>query len=96
MIQECFLALLNQLYRSHLPIVTAAADCLIGFAQNSSLWWNQENDVRIFYILIICYDLYLLFTILLFYYYLLINFYHIGNVFKNYSKCFRLSYWSID
>ncbi|CAG8550729.1 15140_t:CDS:10, partial [Acaulospora colombiana] len=42
-IRGCFQALLDQLYWSHLPVVTTAADCLIGFAQNSSLWRNEER-----------------------------------------------------
>jgi len=42
-IKECFQALLDQLYWSHLPIVSAAADCLITFAQNSSMWFNNKE-----------------------------------------------------
>ncbi|CAG8560446.1 13285_t:CDS:10 [Funneliformis mosseae] len=42
-IKGCFQALLEQLYWSHLPVVTAAADCLITFAQNSSLWCEDEE-----------------------------------------------------
>ncbi|CAI2195105.1 5398_t:CDS:10, partial [Funneliformis geosporum] len=42
-IKGCFQALLDQLYWSHLPVVTAAADCLITFAQNSSLWCEDDE-----------------------------------------------------
>ncbi|CAG8526097.1 24048_t:CDS:10 [Dentiscutata erythropus] len=45
-VKECFQAILEQLYWSHLPIVSAATDCLISFAQNSSLWCD-ENGIYI-------------------------------------------------
>ena len=46
-IKGCFQALLEQLYWTHLPVVTAAADCLIIFAQNSSLW-SEDDRVCLF------------------------------------------------
>ncbi|CAI2173211.1 18255_t:CDS:10, partial [Funneliformis geosporum] len=42
-IKECFQAILDQLYWSHLSVVSAAADCLITFAQNSSTWSEDEE-----------------------------------------------------
>ncbi|RIB08070.1 hypothetical protein C2G38_2045480 [Gigaspora rosea] len=42
-VKECFQAILEQLYWSHLSIVSAATDCLIAFAQNSSLWCDQDG-----------------------------------------------------
>ena len=42
-IKECFQALLDKLYWSHMPIVSAAADCLITFAQNSLMWSNNKE-----------------------------------------------------
>src|SRR5438876_6884235 len=42
-IKECIQVLLDQLYWSHLPIVSAAVDCLITFAQNSSMWFRSEE-----------------------------------------------------
>ncbi|GES98608.1 ral GTPase-activating protein subunit alpha-2-like [Rhizophagus clarus] len=50
-IKNCLQALLEQLYWSHLPVVTVAADCLITIAQNSSLWSENEND-GIFFMII--------------------------------------------
>ncbi len=52
-IKECFRALLEQLYRSHLSVVSAAADCLITFAQNFSMW--SDNEV-VNYLLMIVID----------------------------------------
>ncbi|PKC73960.1 hypothetical protein RhiirA1_437238 [Rhizophagus irregularis] len=48
-IKSCLQALLEQLYWSHLPVVTVAADCLITFAHNSSLW--SDNDSVFFMII---------------------------------------------
>ncbi|CAG8501724.1 8669_t:CDS:10 [Funneliformis caledonium] len=42
-IKECFQVLLDQLYWSHLPVVSAATDCLTTFAQNSSMWFEDEE-----------------------------------------------------
>ncbi|CAG8449369.1 5481_t:CDS:10 [Cetraspora pellucida] len=42
-VKECFQALLEQLYWSHLPIVSAATDCLTSFAQNSSIWCDEDE-----------------------------------------------------
>ncbi|CAJ0823761.1 10891_t:CDS:10, partial [Entrophospora sp. SA101] len=44
-IKECFHVILDQLYCNHLQVVTAAADCLMAVAQNSSLW-REENEAR--------------------------------------------------
>ncbi|KAG9294631.1 hypothetical protein G9A89_008110 [Geosiphon pyriformis] len=42
-IKQCFDALFDQLYWSHLPVVCAAADCLIVFAQNCSITWDDDG-----------------------------------------------------
>ncbi|CAG8686339.1 4544_t:CDS:10, partial [Ambispora leptoticha] len=42
-VKECFSALFDQLYWSHLPVVCAAADCLIVFAQNCSITWDDDG-----------------------------------------------------
>ncbi|GBB96125.1 hypothetical protein RclHR1_02690010 [Rhizophagus clarus] len=42
-IKECFRAMMDHLYWSHLSIVSAAADCLITFAQNFSMWSDNEE-----------------------------------------------------
>ena len=47
-IKGCLQALLEQLYWNHLPVVTVAADCLITFAQNSSLWCEDDGVCYLF------------------------------------------------
>ncbi|RIA87709.1 hypothetical protein C1645_776672 [Glomus cerebriforme] len=42
-VKECFQELLDQLYWSNISVVSAAADCLIAFAQNSSMWSDNEE-----------------------------------------------------
>lgn len=39
--------MLDQLYWSQLSVVSAAADCLVTFAQNFSMWSDNE-EVTIF------------------------------------------------
>lgn len=50
-IKSCLQALLEQLYWSHLPVVTVAADCLITFAHNSSLWSENDGVCHLFIII---------------------------------------------
>lgn len=50
-IKSCLQALLEQLYWSHLPVVTVAADCLITFAHNSSLWSDNDSVCHLFIII---------------------------------------------
>jgi hypothetical protein len=68
-IKNCLQALLEQLYWNHLPVVTVAADCLITFAQNSSLW--SENDG-------VCH---LFVNNIIIYYFILINIYYLFFIF---------------
>ncbi|CAG8562842.1 11696_t:CDS:10 [Ambispora gerdemannii] len=42
-VKECFSAIFDQLYWSHLPVVCAAANCLIVFAQNCGLTWDDDG-----------------------------------------------------
>ncbi|CAB4411161.1 unnamed protein product [Rhizophagus irregularis] len=42
-VKECFRTMLDQLYWSQLSVVLAAADCLVTFAQNFSMWSDNEE-----------------------------------------------------